>query len=155
MKIPEPLFAVINPAMRLLLASPLHGLLSDSLLLITYHGAKTSRRYTTPLRYLRDGDAIRCFTSKDTKWWRNLQGGREVRLTIKGRQDAYLAQVMIDQPDVLRAHLAQYLEQFPQDADYHGVGLDEDGKPVSQDLDRVCAESIVVEMRRSSGTGVV
>ena len=53
MKLPEPFFLIINPIMRTLLRSPLHGLLSDSLMLITYTGRRSQRKFTTPVRYLR------------------------------------------------------------------------------------------------------
>ncbi len=148
MKIPEPLFVIVNPAVRLLLSSPLHGLASKSLLLITYTGRRSGRRYTTPLRYMRDGDVIRCFTSRDTNWWKNLQGGQTVTLTVAGVKDAYLAEVIAGDPITTRAHLIAYFALFPQDADYHEVGLDANKKPISQDLDRACEEAVVVEMRR-------
>ncbi|MDE0053611.1 MAG: hypothetical protein OXT64_05055, partial [Gammaproteobacteria bacterium] len=48
MRIPEPLFVVINAGMRLLLRSPLHALASRSLMLITFTGRVTGRTYTTP-----------------------------------------------------------------------------------------------------------
>ena len=150
MKIPEPLFAIINPAMRLLLSSPLHALMSGSLLLLTFTGRRSGRRYTTPLRYVRDGDVIRCFTSRDTKWWKNLEGGQAVQLRVRGEQQSFLAKVVSDDPAATRAHLARYLEAFPQDADYHGVGLDANRNPIAEDLDRACSESVVVEMRQAN-----
>lgn len=147
MKIPEPLFAIINPCVRLVLVSPLHALMSGSLLLIAYKGRKSGRCYTTPLRYVRDGDLIRCFTSRDTKWWRNLEGGEQVRLRVGGKESSYSAKVIRDDRDTVRAHLAHYFAQYPQDGDYHGVEIDGSGKPVAADLDKACGESIVVEMR--------
>ena len=74
--------------MRLLLRSPLHFLMSRSLLLITYEGRKSGRRYTTPLRYTREGEVIRCFTSGTTQWWRNLgrRKGGELESGWKGWQ---------------------------------------------------------------------
>src|SRR5262249_17743027 len=52
MRLPEPLFVVINPVIRALLRSPVHGLMSKSLMLITFTGRKSGRRYTTPVRYV-------------------------------------------------------------------------------------------------------
>lgn len=147
MKIPEPLFVIVNPAMRLLLCSPLHFMMSSSVLLITYEGRRSGRRFTTPLRYVRDGDVVRCFTSGDTQWWRNLQGGREVRLRVRGNNARYLARVVEEDTETTRAQLASYLEQFPGDAGYHGVGLDGNRKPLAEDLDRAARDSKVVEAR--------
>lgn len=147
MKIPEPLFFIINPAMRLLLRSPLHFLVSDSLLLITYEGRKTGRRYTTPLRYVREGEVIRCFTSGSTYWWRNLQGGREVSLRIGGQDGRYFAQIVKDDKQTLRTELEKYLVQYPQDAAYHEVGLDANKRPLTEDLDRAIETSVLMEAR--------
>lgn len=145
MTIPEPLFVIINPAMRLLLRSPLHFLMSGSLLLITYEGRKTGRRYTTPLRYTREGEVIRCFTSGSTEWWRNLQGGKEVSLRVRGKDTKYLAQIIKDDTQTLRSELEKYLTQFPQDAGYHEVRLDADKQPLAEDLDRAIEHSVVME----------
>lgn len=147
MKIPEPLFAIINPTMRILLRTPLHFLMSGSLLLMSYTGRKSGRRYTTPLRYIRDGDAIRCFTTSDTQWWRNLQGGAEVVLRLQGADARCTATVVSDDPETARAHLASYLAQYPQDAAYHSVRLDADKQPLEEDLDEAARKLIVVEAR--------
>ena len=42
-----------NPMITWLLRSPLHGLVSKSIMLITYKGRKSSKEYTTPVNYLR------------------------------------------------------------------------------------------------------
>ena len=65
MRLPEPLFVIINPMMRMLLRSPLHFVQSKSLMLITFTGRKSGRRLTTPVRYVRVGDTVRCFTAPE------------------------------------------------------------------------------------------
>ena len=116
MKLPEPLFVIINPMMGALLRSPLHRLMSSSLMLITYTGRKSGRRYTTPVRYVRVGDAIRCFTSARNMWWRNLQDGAVVSLLVEGKEARYQAQAIVgDAPRVREARL-HYLTLFPGDA---------------------------------------
>ena len=146
MKLPESLFAVINPLMRLVLSSPLHFVVSRSLLLIRYRGRRTGIWRTTPLRYVRDGDVVRCFSSQGTQWWRNLQDGAQVTLTVRGKRVDCEATVVTDQQ---RAHalLTAYLEQFPQDAAYHDVSLTADRKLDPASLDRAASSSVVVEAR--------
>ena len=145
MRIPEPLFAIINPSMRLLLRSPLHGLVSRSLMLITFKGRVTGRTYTTPVRYTKVGSTIRWFTNRDAKWWPNLKHDPTVVLRLAGRDVACSTRVIDDDPATVRALLASYLTQFPGDAVYHEVGLTEDGTPVPEDLDRAASHSLVVE----------
>jgi len=146
MRLPEPLFVLINPTMRLLLRSPLHGLVSGSLMLITFTGRKSGRRYTTPVRYVRSGDVVRCFTSAQNSWWRNLKGGAPVTLRIRGRELPFRATAIHDDPARVRAGLEDYLRQFPQDAAYHHIRLN--GRtPDAADLERAARTAVIVEAR--------
>ena len=145
MKIPEPLFVIINPAMRMLLRSPLHGLMSGSLLLITFKGRATGRTYTTPLRYLRDGKAVRCFTTRETRWWRNLKQEPGVVLRIAGSDIDCTARIIDKDGAAIRELLAAYLTRFPGDAVFHDVGLQKDRTPKPEDLDRAVSNSVVIE----------
>ena len=123
MRLPESLFVVINPVVRALLQSPIHGFWSKKFMLITFTGRRSGRRYTTPVRYVRLDDTIRCFTSSESQWWRNLRGGAEVNLRIEGVERRYHAAPMERNLAMIRSALEQYLTLFPGDAAYHGIGL--------------------------------
>lgn len=150
MRLPEPLFVVINPVMRTLLRSPLHFFLSGSLMLITFTGRKSGRRYTTPVRYVRVDGLVRCFTSSENLWWRNLRGGALVSLRIEGRERPYQAVAIDADPQRIRAALQHYLALFPQDASYHGIRLNPDKSLLAEDLDRASKHAVVVEARLAS-----
>ena len=147
MRLPEPLFVLINPLMRVLLRSPLHFLLSGSLMLITFTGRRSGRRFTTPVRYLRVDGVVRCFTAASNRWWRNLRDGATVTLLIAGQQARYQALAIADDPPRIRAALQHYLALFPADAAYHEIRLNRDRTPVAEDLERASHEAVVVEMR--------
>ena len=147
MKLPEPLFVVINPVMRLLLCSPLHGVLSDSIMLVTFTGVKSGREYTTPVRYVRMGDVIRCYSSDETMWWRNLRNGARAKLRTAGEVHTYRTEVIEKEPDKIKAALEHYFSVYPQDADYHDVKLDRDRRPVAADLEAAAQKAVVVEAR--------
>jgi len=147
MRLPEPLFVFINPVVRTLLRSPLHGLMSQSVMLITFTGRRSGRRFTTPVRYVRVGDRVRCFSASDTKWWRNLRGGAEVTLRIAGVDRRYWATLLEGGPEKIREALQHYLALIPQDAAYHGIGLNRDKSLVAEDLDRAVKNAVVVEAR--------
>ncbi len=147
MRIPEPLFKIINPTVGLLLRSPAHFLMSSSLLLITFTGVRTGRSYSTPLRYVRDGETIRCFTSKDTRWWRNLREGARVRLVLQGVNAPYQASIVVDEPDRVRQLLTDYLRQHPGDAAYHDIAVSKSGELSEHDLDRAVTQAVVMEAR--------
>jgi hypothetical protein len=145
MKLPEPLFAIINPVMRFLLRSPAHGALSDSLMLITFTGRKSGKQFTTPVRYIQTGDTVRCFTAAESQWWRNMRSGARVSLLIKGQRGDYQAQAIFDNPADIKKQLLSYLGLFPQDAAYHDIRLNKDSSLNEQDLEQAACNAIVVE----------
>jgi hypothetical protein len=122
-KNPEPpkwLFKhVINPTMKLILRSPLHGLLSKGLSLLTFTGRKSGRQFTTPVAYNQDKDGtVYVFTR--SAWWENLRDGKPVTIRIKGQQ--YQATPAIIQD---KAAVWELVSRFAQEAggDYRRVGV--------------------------------
>jgi hypothetical protein len=92
----------------MILRSPLHRLLSDSLMLLTFTGRKTGKRYTIPVGYTREVDTLTFF---GYSWWKNLRGGRPVVVHLQGRERTGLAEVIEDRAAVLDAaehHVAKY-----------------------------------------------
>ncbi|MBZ0284559.1 MAG: nitroreductase/quinone reductase family protein [Anaerolineae bacterium] len=76
----------INPILNQLLRSPLHGLVSRNLMLITFTGRKSHHIYTTPVEYRRVGDTIMVLSRKGRAWWKNLQGGAPVTVSVHGQE---------------------------------------------------------------------
>jgi hypothetical protein len=145
-KIPEPLFAVINPIVRLLLNTPFHFFWSNSLMLITFSGRKSGRSFTTPVRYIADGEVVRCFTSATNQWWRNLRGGADVVLRLHGQNARYHAIAIENDPPAVKTWLTFYLAKFPQDAEYHNIRIGRDKRLVSEDLEKASTQAVVVEL---------
>ena len=80
---------VINPLVRWLIRSPLHGLASRRIALITYSGRRSGHRYTIPVGYEVTGvDVTIAVGSPDRKvWWRSLTGkGAPVELLVRGQR---------------------------------------------------------------------
>lgn len=112
--IPKPVFEyLINPLMKALLRSPVHGLVSDTLLLITYTGRKSGRTYTTPVGYEELDGTLYVTSQTDRVWWKNLRGGAEVEVRLRGDRRVGHAEVIEDNESV-----ADYLLGF---VDRHGV----------------------------------
>ncbi|MCC7447194.1 MAG: nitroreductase family deazaflavin-dependent oxidoreductase [Anaerolineae bacterium] len=74
-----------NWFVRWLLLSPLHGLLSKHVMLVTVTGRKSGIPYTTPVEYARDGNTIYATSTTERTWWRNLHGGQPVQVRIAAR----------------------------------------------------------------------
>src|SRR5688572_21085721 len=73
-----------NPFMKWLLRSPFHALVSHSYMLLSVTGRKTGKVYITPVQYYQQGHVLKVITSRDYVWWRNLIGGAEVRVRLRG-----------------------------------------------------------------------
>lgn len=78
-------YRIVNPTMAAILRSPLHRLLSGSLMLLSFQGRKSGKRYTIPVGYLQQGQRLYIFSHAG--WWRNLPGQR-VTLRLRGRDVA-------------------------------------------------------------------
>ena len=79
----------VNPALALLLRSPIHRLASGRLALVTYTGRRSGREYTIPVLYRDRGDEVMIAVGWPERkvWWRNLTGaGGPVRLLIRGNE---------------------------------------------------------------------
>lgn len=114
-------------------------------MLITFTGRKSGRQFTTPVRYVRDGETVRCFTSAENQWWRNLRGGADVTLRTQDRDAPFHAVVIENDPGEVKKQLLSYLSLFPQDAAYHDIRLNRDKSLVAEDLEAASRNAIVVE----------
>jgi len=119
---PDWLVRVINPLLKLVLRSPVHSLVSDSLLLLTVTGRKSGTEYTFPVGYDRHDDTV-CVTSHGTNWWKNLRnGGQRVSVLLRGTERTGRAEVVEDE-EIVATYLHEYFERNGVDA-ARRVGLD-------------------------------
>lgn len=84
-----------NPMMKWLLRSRLHGFVSGIYLLLTFTGRKSGKVYHVPVQYGRDGQTLYIITSEGYTWWKNLRGGADVSVRVRGK--AYQAYAEISQ----------------------------------------------------------
>ena len=117
----------MNAGVGLLLRSPLHGLVSGRIMLLTVTGRRSGRLFTVPVSYLRYGAGFFCFTSgRWSAWWKNLRGGAPVTARVRGRRISGSAWAETNGDAVVRG-LDAFLTEFPATAGRYGVGLDADG----------------------------
>jgi hypothetical protein len=89
-----------NPLMKWLLRSPFHALVSNSYMLLSVTGRKTGKVYTTPVQYYQQDKVLKVITSRDYVWWRNLIGGAEVRMRLRGNVESGYTSISTN-PDVI------------------------------------------------------
>lgn len=104
----------VNQAMKFVFRSPVHGVISKSILLITFTGRKSGKTYTTPVSYSPQGDQVYVFTP--TTWWKNLRGGAPVTLRIQGRELKGLAEPIAEDQQAIAAGWMAHLQVLPSDA---------------------------------------
>ena len=80
---PPALVKMGNPLVRMLLGSPLHGVLDDSFLVLHLTGRKTGHRYDIPVGYVDMEGKLAVVTIAG--WRANLRGGADVEVTLRGR----------------------------------------------------------------------
>lgn len=135
----------VNSAMKFILSSPLHGMVSKSVLLISFTGRKSGKTYTTPVSYSQEGDQVTIFTHAN--WWRNLRGGAPVSLHIRGRELQGLAEPVAEDKDLIAAGLAAHLRKVPSDAKFYGVTLDEGGNPKEEEVEKAVQSVVMVHIQ--------
>jgi deazaflavin-dependent oxidoreductase (nitroreductase family) len=127
------MMTMFNRVMIGLLSSPLHVLVGGDMLLLSYTGRASGRRYQVPLTAVRDGADLLAVSYRRRTWWRNLRGGAAVRLRLRGQELAATGTAFEDAADVA-ALLVVYLRHRPGYARHFGVQRDARGVPIDADV---------------------
>ena len=136
---------IVNRSMKLVLRSPLHGVVSKTVLLITFTGRKSGKTYTTPVSYSQSGDQVTIFTH--ATWWKNLSSGTPVKVRIRGRELEGLAAPVAEDKQAVAAGLAAHLRKVPSDAKYYGVTFDESGSPRAEEVEKAVQTVVMIPIR--------
>lgn len=139
---------LINPSMRLLLRSPLHGITSENIAILHFTGRKSGRKLSTPLSYTREGSTVRLLSSVDTVWWRNLRGGKAaVEIEMARQRLSGTATLFEGDCEALREGVRRFISALPRDAKVYGLQLDGERKLLEASLASVAPRLVLVEIR--------
>lgn len=141
---------IANPFVKLILRSPLHGWMSAALLLITYRGRKSGREFTLPVQYVQDRNHIYIVPGYAEKkvWWRNLKGGMDVQVTLKGQTisgHGILLEREADEEAILKG-FGLYLRQYPSLAKMHNVRIEADGRFNADNLREAVKDIFMIQV---------
>ena len=125
---------MLNKTMKFVLLSPMHGIVSNYLTLITFTGRKSGKAYTTPVSYSQENDQVYIFTHAN--WWKNLCNGALVTLRLRGRNIQGLADSVTEDKQTVATALTAHLRRSPFDARFYDVTIDEHGNPIQEDVDK-------------------
>jgi hypothetical protein len=124
----------VNLAVRGLLRTPLLSRLAGRRLVVLHVIGRTShRRYTIPVAYLKDGDALLIGTS--APWSRNLRTGTPITVRLAGRLREASVHVATSEPDVVDAY-THMVRANPVFARFNAIRTDASGEPDPEDLHR-------------------
>ncbi len=137
-----------NDFMAWVLRSPLHGMLSNGMMLITVTGRKTGKQYTTPVSYYEEGGYLWVVTSRNRTWWKNIPKDRNVKLLLKRKPVSAVAETELDARAV-ETHMLEFLRHVPQAAKSMGIRV-ENKKPDPEDVTRVAQERLFVKIKVSA-----
>lgn len=139
---------LLNPVMRGLLRSPLHGITSHNIGVVHFTGRKSGRRLNTPLSYTREGNVVRLLSNHSTRWWLNFRGENvRVEMEIARRRHPGSAVLLEGDSEALREGVRKFIHALPRDARVYGLKLDAHREVVESSLAAVASELILVEIR--------
>lgn len=145
---PKLLVRVFNALPRVLLCSPLHGLMSEKTLLFGFTGRKSGKRYLTPMSYARVGDEI--LMSTEAPWWKNLVGGVPVELVLRGRRRSGFAEAVTEEAGIVDG-LKTIVRLYPGYRRFVGVAVDGEGRPEEKTVVGAARRGRVVVRVRLTG----
>jgi hypothetical protein len=133
-----------NDFMSWILRSPLHGMLSKGMMLITVTGRRTGKKYTLPVGYYPENGNLWIITSRDRTWWKNLRGGADVSLLLKRKIVCAFAEPELEL-DAVEARMHDYLKNVPQAAKPMGIRM-EGGSPNDDDIARTAKDRLFIRI---------
>nr|WP_135828430.1 nitroreductase/quinone reductase family protein [Halorussus halobius] len=142
--VPDIAYKIINPVMSRLLRSPLHPLVSDSIMLLTFTGSKTGREYTTPVGYwVKNGHLI---VTTQSPWWRNLKGGQPVSMQVQGQHREGIATPHPDPEDATQ-YIKEFIDRHGTDATRRlGIRIRGDREPTLDELEAGVEGTVVIDI---------
>ncbi|HYK84929.1 MAG TPA: nitroreductase/quinone reductase family protein [Ktedonobacteraceae bacterium] len=102
---PRPVRILANVLATTILRSRWHSMRSDRLLLLTFTGRKSGKEFTTPMRYVQEGETL--LMTVVYPWWKNLVGEATVRVLLRGQMRTGTAEVFPEKDGevVVKIHL--------------------------------------------------
>jgi deazaflavin-dependent oxidoreductase (nitroreductase family) len=134
----------VNHAMKFVLRSPMHGMVSKNILLITFTGCKSGKAYTTPVCYSQEGDQVYIFTH--AKWWKNLCNCTSVTLRLRGREIQGVPEPVVEDKGAIAARLIAHLRRVPSDARYYDVTFDEHSNPRAEEVEKAVQTVVMIRV---------
>lgn len=140
------IWTILNPLTIAILNSPVHFLLSHSLLLLKFNGVKSGKPYVIPVSYIATGDnQVCCVTDRPNIWWRNLKNLNELQLVFKGRSMKSTLTIEFQNNAAIADKLNAICSHSRIDGFFAGVGY-QNGKPIRPEIDKAATRMTLIEL---------
>jgi hypothetical protein len=138
-----------NPIVASILRSPFHWLLSPGLILLSYSGRVSGRRFTIPVGYQRSGDRVTVMVSEAPAkhWWRNFREPADVSLRLRGRNRRGRAELVPPDAPAFRESAERTLRRVPGMGRVFKVDFDRRRGLTPEQLQHLAGEIAVVEIQ--------
>jgi len=125
--------------------------MSKNVLLMTFAGRKSGKRYTLPLSFVRVGDAL--YISTERPWYKNFaaEDGALVKLVLRGEERSGVAHATTD-PEEVEDGLRVILSRYPGYGRFIALPVGEDGTPDEAALRRAAKGGRALVTVRLHGT---
>lgn len=134
------LYDLVNPVMTKMLRSPLHGIVSKTIMAVSFQGVKSGKSYTVPVSYYMNGDSVYCFTNGG--WWKNFKQTLPVTLRIRGKDIVGRGKAKTDDLQEQVELMQRYFEAVPGDKKYYGLA----GTPSKAQIEAAAKSVIAIEI---------
>lgn len=133
----------VNGALTMMLRTPhLQRVIGRLFALMTVTGAKTGRRYTTPVQYMEHDGEFVVLSQRMRKWWRNISTRPEVEMRVRGA-DLH-GHARIASGDEAHRVLADCLRAKPSVGRFYGLQLREDGTFDTESIGALLERVVVI-----------
>jgi deazaflavin-dependent oxidoreductase (nitroreductase family) len=134
---------LFNGFTKFILHSRFHGIMSDSILLISVTGRKTGKTITTPVNYVLTGKEVLITSDLEKSWWLNLRANKSV-IILLNNQEVHCEANLIEKADQLIPWLNKYFTGLPSAAKYLKVDRTNDGTFDPQSVQRAAIGRVMI-----------
>ena len=132
---PEALARVVNPAIKVLLRSPLHRPFSRHLMLLAFRGRKTGKTYEVVVgRHEVDGALLVPTGTTGRRWRLNFRGGTTAEVTLGGIRRRGWGELIEEPDEVARIHQLLLGRISLKNARRLGLRVNVDREPTDDEL---------------------
>ena len=139
-------FRLLNPITRVIARSPLHGLVSDNVVVLIFPGIKSGRIYSIPVSYLETSDKeMICLTDRPYIWWRNLINNKNIQILLKGKLLNAEVEVEFENDDLIAEKLTAMCLHSKVDAYFADVGF-KNNVPIEEDIIAASSKMTLIKL---------